>query len=924
MSANAGESARVVLAAALDYIARGWSPIPIPHREKGPLLDAWQDIRVNAETAAAYFNGAKQNVGIVLGKASGGLTDLDLDCPESIAAAPYILPRTAVFGRATKPASHWVYRTNLHETKDRAAIKFMGSDKTGLLEVRMGAGGLASQTVFPPSTHVSGEPIEWAGSGASEIAEVDGDELIRRARRLAVASELARSYPKIGGRHDAAFVLGSFLARCGFSQPGAATFVEAVAAASLQPGDKRRDMARTARDGAAAGKLAGFPLLAVTFGEGAAKKVADWLDYAGEREGGSARAAKGVQLGVVDGDLLAGLVEKSAADPGPPFGPEILTSLADLRQTDRAAFEALRAALKRTGCRVTALEEAIVEETGVASGGRAQTQADILLRLSQDADLFHVSDGTGYADLVINGHRETWPVRSKGFTRWLARAFFDETHGAPNSEALQSALNVVEARAMFDAAERIVHVRVASLDGKLYLDLCDLAWRAVEISAAGWRVVNSPPVRFRRASGALELPEPECGGSIADLEPFLNVRSVRDFVLIVAGTLAALLDHGPYPALSFAGEQGTAKSTVSKILRALIDPNTAPLRALPRNDRELFISATNAHLLVFDNVSGLPPWLSDTLCRLSSGGGFSVRSLWTNNDEVLFDAARPAILNGIGDIITRPDLADRALFITLKLISDTERPSDSEILAAFEVKRPRILGALMDALAVGLRRLSTTCLSEKPQMADFALWATACEQAFWKEGTFWAAYSDNLEEVVNTVIEADLVGAAVRQLAMERESWEGTSLGLLSALRGIVDDEGTTRSKDWPNSPEGLSNPLRRAATFLRKAGVEVSFRREGKQRTRMITIAAARKKADGEPSAPSALSARSAETNDYNDLQADGLGAVTHPADSSTVRRHPNRPPTVRLNPLKNEAADAADGSDGQRPPISGGQTRI
>ena len=201
------------------------------------------------------------------------------------------------------------------------------------------------------------------------------------------------------------------------------------------------------------------------------------------------------------------------------------------------------------------------------------------------------------------------------------------------------------------------------------------------------------------------MPAPERGGSIDDLRPFLNVRSDRDFVLIVAWTLAALVDHGPYPALAFAGEQGTAKSTVSKILRALIDPNTAPLRALPRNDRELFISATNAHLLVFDNVSGLPPWLSDTLCRLSSGGGFSVRSLWTNNDEVLFDAARPTILNGIGDIITRPDLADRALFVTLKLIPDNKRRSDSEFLAAFEVKRPRILGALMDALAVGLRRL---------------------------------------------------------------------------------------------------------------------------------------------------------------------------------------------------------------------------
>jgi hypothetical protein len=273
-----------MLAAALSYIARGYAPIPIPHREKGPRIDAWQALRVNTETAPAYFNGTAQNIGVILGSASGGLTDVDIDCPEAIAAAGYILPRTAVFGHASKPASHWIYRTNLCETQDRAAIKLMGSDKTGLLEIRMGAGERAAQTVFPPSTHVSGEPIEWAGRGANEIADADGEELVQCARRLAAASELARNYPKIGGRHDAAFVLGGFLARCGFSPSWAATFVEAVGTASLQPGDKRRDMARTARDGAAAGRLAGFPLLAETFGEGPAKKAADWLGYKGERE----------------------------------------------------------------------------------------------------------------------------------------------------------------------------------------------------------------------------------------------------------------------------------------------------------------------------------------------------------------------------------------------------------------------------------------------------------------------------------------------------------------------------------------------------------------------------------------------------------------------------------------------------------------
>ncbi len=282
-----------MLAAALDYIALGWSPIPVPHRQKGPVIDSWQDIRITSETAPRYFNGAPQNIGVILGPASGGLTDIDLDCPEAIAAAAYILPRTGVFGHASKPGSHWLYRTNLCETKDRAALKFMGSDKTGLLEVRMGAARLSAQTVFPPSPHVSGEPIEWIGRGPGEIADVDGDELVQRARRLAAVSELARNYPKVGGRHDGALVLGGFLVRCGFSPAEAALFAEAVAAASDQPRDKRIDMKRTARDGAEAGKPAGFPLLAETFGPATAKKVADWLDYKGGDERDAApKAAK--------------------------------------------------------------------------------------------------------------------------------------------------------------------------------------------------------------------------------------------------------------------------------------------------------------------------------------------------------------------------------------------------------------------------------------------------------------------------------------------------------------------------------------------------------------------------------------------------------------------------------------------------------
>jgi hypothetical protein len=195
-------------------------------------------------------------------------------------------------------------------------------------------------------------------------------------------------------------------------------------------------------------------------------------------------------------------------------------------------------------------------------------------------------------------------------------------------------------------------------------------------------------------------------------------------VLVVAWAIAVLRNHGPYPVIVLSGEQGSAKSTFSAILRALLDPNTARLRALPREDRDLFIAASNGHVLAFDNVSGLPAWISDTLCRLATGGGFAMRQLYTDQDEVLFDAAWPVILNSIEDIVTRPDLADRAIFLTLEPIPEERRRPEAELWADFEAERPRILGVLLDAVMQGLRRLPETRLEKLPRMADFALWAT--------------------------------------------------------------------------------------------------------------------------------------------------------------------------------------------------------
>lgn len=470
------------------------------------------------------------------------------------------------------------------------------------------------------------------------------------------------------------------------------------------------------------------------------------------------------------------------------------------------------------------------------NGRRPGSKSDILIELTQEAELLHAPDGAGYADVIVNGHRETLPIRSRSFHRWLTRRLYESTGGAANSDALKSALNVIEAKAHFAAAEMEVHVRVASQGGKIYLDLCDEEWRAVEVDATGWRVIARPPVRFRRAAGMRPLPIPVAGGSISMLRPFLNVRSDEDFVLVVAWMLGALRGRGPYPALVLSGEQGSAKSSFSALLRAMLDPNTAPLRTLPREDRDLFIAATNSHLLVFDNISGLPSWMSDSLCRLSTGGAFAVRQLHSDREEELFDAARPMILNGIEDIVTRPDLADRAIILTLEAIAEDKRRTEASLWADFKAQRPQILGALLSALVEGLRRLPDTTLPGFPRMADFALWVAACETAFQDSGTFWSAFNGNRDDVVEGIIEADSVAALVRTLIAERSEWTGTASELLAVL-SHYGDERITKARNWPQTPRALSGRLRRAATFLRKVGIDIDFQRSGHGRQRKIQI---------------------------------------------------------------------------------------
>jgi len=505
---------------------------------------------------------------------------------------------------------------------------------------------------------------------------------------------------------------------------------------------------------------------------------------------------------------------------------------------------------------------------------RRPSMATQLIELASSAAvLWHTPDGDGYATIAVDDHSEHWPIRSRAFKRWLQRLFYVTTRRAANSQALLDALGTLEGKALVEGAEYPVHIRVAEHLGKVYLDLADRQWQVVEVDENGWRLVSTPPVKFRRAKAMLALPVPT-HGSVDDFRQFVNVAD-QDWPLLITWLVAAIYPRGPYPVLSLVAEQGAGKSTVARALRRLVDPNFAPLRCEPRDPRDLMIAAVNGRVVALDNLSKLPDWLSDAICRLSTGGGFSTRTLYENDEETIFDATRPVIMTGIEDVINRGDLLDRALIVSLPVIPEDRRRPESEFWAAFEIAMPGILGGLLTGLSAAIGNLPTTKLATLPRMADFAVLATAAEPGLGlPAGAFMAAYDNNRVDANVLAIECESISRYLLEL-VARAPWTGTASDLLREL-DLAADDATRRTRDWPKSAKALSGKIKRLAPNLRRIGIEVeSWREPDKSRRRMIALRTARE--------ISVRTVRSVRNPDLTELPSDAADAPAKLSDAWT-----------------------------------------
>ena len=456
--------------------------------------------------------------------------------------------------------------------------------------------------------------------------------------------------------------------------------------------------------------------------------------------------------------------------------------------------------------------------------------------------LFHAPDGTAYATILVGDHTETHPVRSSAFKRWLTQREYRQTGKIPSKEATEQKIALLEAEALFDGEEHPVHLRVAHKDGAIFIDLGDEGWRCVKITADGWSVLSHAEagVYFRRTPATGAFPLPQKGGSIDALWRFINVCA--DDRPLLLGWLLVAFSAGPYFHIAISGAQGTGKSVATRVLKLITDPPPADddgLVSLPDDERNLAVMAQNAFVLAFDNASSISAWLSDCLCRLSTGGRFSARKLYSDDETIHIGGKRPVILNGITDLVTRPDLADRTITITLE--QPARYVSERDIFRQFAADAPLILGAIFDLLASALRTLPTVQITQPLRMIDAVSFVLAAEVGSGLANSelnspFVRAYAERRQEGLMLALEAHPLTRPLMAFVHRYKEWEGTAAELLRLLRDEAGDDA--RVDGFPRTPNQLGGQIRRLMPALRTAGIAVEFVRcPDRERRRLVRL---------------------------------------------------------------------------------------
>jgi hypothetical protein len=481
--------------------------------------------------------------------------------------------------------------------------------------------------------------------------------------------------------------------------------------------------------------------------------------------------------------------------------------------------------------------------TQPAKGSPHQT----LLRLGKEGNKFFSNpNGEPYVCLNFEQSSKAMKIKHKNFKGLLTKLFFEETDEAPTSDALNQALNQFDAIATYTGGVHPVELRVGEHNGNFYYDLSRSGKNSVvEISKNGWKLTSSSPVYFLATPNMkLQVIPSETEGKLERLLKHIRFKSKTDKLLYLVYIVSCFVFDIPHPILILWGEKGAAKSTSSRITRAIVDPAQRDMTSLPTGLHDLGLSLQNNYMPVYDNLSSITPKISDLLCTAATGGGFSTRKFFTDDEETILSFKRCVVLNGINVVASKADLLDRCIMLELDRIDEEERKEERVIVQEFQRDMPTILCGIFDVLSKAMAIYPNVQLRSLPRMADFAKWGYAIAEAI-KEGygeAFLKAYKRNRNRASEEAVSAHPVASAIIALMKTTTLWEGPVAELLNVLENIaIRERIDTRTKEWPRAPHALSRRINEVMSNLKSCGIDVVIRHGGTHKIATIQMTPAR-----------------------------------------------------------------------------------
>ncbi|MFA7314508.1 MAG: bifunctional DNA primase/polymerase [Candidatus Magasanikbacteria bacterium] len=500
----------------------------------------------------------------------------------------------------------------------------------------------------------------------------------------------------------------------------------------------------------------------------------------------------------------------------------------------RSVFESIskiELSKRESGEQTTKKERKITEST------------QIVHEMEKIGVIFHNQYEAPFIQVEINGHKEIFPIsaRNRKFNSFANKVNY-EIFGKTLAESkLKEVAGLLRAKAIFEGnMYELSNRMVRKKSNEIWLDMCDDKWRAIKITDSSWSVVENPPILFIKYEHSKCYLDPVVGGDIKLLNKYLNFVDQDYIILVYAFLVSILMSNLPVPGLIVHGLQGSSKTTLLKMLRLLIDPSVNNVLDFSNNKKELIQMFDHNRVCFFDNLTYLTSNHSDLLCKAITGFAHTSRELFSDNNDVLRDIQCAIGINGINNVVTKPDLLERSIVLECAQILPKDRKTESDIWEEFEKDRPAILGGLLDLTVAVLKLLPSIKKNDMKRMADYTLIGKAVAIYLDMEpDEFVSVYEKNILEANGSAIQNDKLADTILHLFDDVDETEQIFepsamyeyLTNLARRKFILGDENKS-DYAWPKDAVRMSKKLTIITPLLATYGIDIIKSRDQRKRS--------------------------------------------------------------------------------------------